>query len=189
LDKSKAKSMRCREIGLQFEGQCGAKNCITDVIGVEVGLRTVIEGADCRTGVTCVFPRGREMRNDPVHASVFVLNGNGEMTGTQIVADLGFLHGPLAITNTNQVGLVRDSIVEWLRSNTSQEPWSCPLVSETWDGRLNNIEANYLKQQHVFDALDAASRERVLNGNTGGGTGMVCFELKVISCAWRLMRD
>ena len=131
-----------------------------------------------RTGVTAIFPRGRD-DGDPVYAGWFSLNGNGEMTGTTWVEESGFLEGPIALTNTHSVGVVRDSIIAWsLKHDRLQQPWSLPVVAETWDGWLNDINGFHVKPEDVFSALDSARGGPVPEGNVGGGTGMVCYGFK-----------
>jgi len=178
---------RARDLGIPFDGTPGAFNAITDVKGVEVGHTTLISGegklevgkGPVRTGVTAIHPRGKTS-NDPVFAGWFSLNGNGEMTGTTWVEESGFLEGPVMITNTSSVGVVRDAVIAWqLRQfNKTMQPWGLPTVAETWDGWLNDISGFHVKQQHAFDALDNAKSGPVAEGNVGGGTGMVCFEFK-----------
>jgi len=178
---------RARDLGIPFDGTPGAFNAITDVKGVEVGHTTLISGegklevgkGPVRTGVTAIHPRGKTS-NDPVFAGWFSLNGNGEMTGTTWVEESGFLEGPVMITNTSSVGVVRDAVIAWqLRQfNKTMQPWGLPTVAETWDGWLNDISGFHVKQQHAFDALDNAKSGPIAEGNVGGGTGMVCFEFK-----------
>jgi L-aminopeptidase/D-esterase-like protein len=178
---------RARDLGVPFDGAPGAFNAITDVNGVEVGHTTLISGegklevgkGPVRTGVTAIHPRGKTS-NDPVFAGWFSLNGNGEMTGTTWVEESGFLEGPVMITNTSSVGVVRDAVIAWqLRQfNKTMQSWGLPVVAETWDGWLNDISGFHVKQQHAFDALDNAKSGPVAEGNVGGGTGMVCFEFK-----------
>ncbi len=178
---------RARDLGIPFDGEPGALNAITDVKGVEVGHTTLISGegklevgkGPVRTGVTAIHPRGKSS-NDPVFAGWFSLNGNGEMTGTTWIEESGFLEGPVMITNTSSVGVVRDAVIAWqLRQfSKTMQPWGLPIVAETWDGWLNDINGFHVKQQHVFDALDSARSGPVAEGNVGGGTGMVCFEFK-----------
>ncbi len=181
-----ASPVRARDLGVPFEGRPGPLNAITDVGGVEVGATTLIRGEGAlkegegpvRTGVTVILPRGRENR-DPVYAGWFSLNGNGEMTGTTWVEESGFLEGPVALTNTHSVGTVRDSIIAWqVKQKALKQPWSLPVVAETWDGYLNDINGFHVKQEDVFAALNAARSEAVAEGNTGGGTGMVCYGFK-----------
>jgi L-aminopeptidase/D-esterase-like protein len=177
---------RARDLGVPFEGTPGSLNAITDVAGVEVGLTTLIQGdgplvegkGPVRTGVTAILPRGKAS-NDPVMAGWFSLNGNGEMTGTTWVKESGFLEGPVFITNTHSVGVVRDASIAWgLKHGAMLQPWSLPVVAETWDGALNDINGFHVKPEHVFAALDGATRGAVQEGNVGGGTGMVCYQFK-----------
>ena len=176
---------RARDLGIPFEGKPGQLNAITDVDGVEVGHTTLIFGegklevgkGPVRTGVTAVLPRGKI--NDPVFAGWYTLNGNGEMTGTTWVEESGFLEGPVMITNTHSVGIVRDAVVEWQYKNDGRTiAWSLPVVAETWDGGLNDINGFHVTKEHVFSALDNASTGPVVEGNVGGGTGMVCHSFK-----------
>jgi L-aminopeptidase/D-esterase-like protein len=177
---------RARDLGVPFEGTPGSLNAITDVAGVEVGLTTLIQGdgplvegkGPVRTGVTAILPRGKAS-NDPVMAGWFSLNGNGEMTGTTWVKESGFLEGPVFITNTHSVGVVRDASIAWgLKHGAMLQPWSLPVVAETWDGALNDINGFHVKPEHVFAALDGATRGAVTEGNVGGGTGMICYQFK-----------
>lgn len=179
-------SPREHELGLPIGGMPGTLNAITDVAGVEVGQTTIIAGSGklvvgkgpVRTGVTVVFPRGRE-NSDPVFGAWFTLNGNGEMTGTTWLQEGGFLEGPIAITNTHSVGVVRDTIIQWevTRKNVLQ-PWWLPVVAETYDGDLNDINGFHVKPEHVLQALDGARAGKVAEGAVGGGTGMICFGFK-----------
>jgi D-aminopeptidase len=179
-------SIRARDLGVPFDGTPGPLNAITDVSGVEVGATTLIRGEGAlktgdgpvRTGVTVILPRGAK-DNDPVYAGWFSLNGNGEMTGTTWVEESGFLEGPVALTNTHSVGTVRDSMIAWeLKHSALKQPWSLPVVAETWDGWLNDINGFHVKPDDVFAALDSARGGAVAEGNTGGGTGMVCYGFK-----------
>ena len=179
-------AVRARDLGVPFDGQPGPANAITDVQGVEVGSTTIISGdgplkvgaGPIRTGVTVVLPRGKQS-SDPVYAGWFSQNGNGEMTGTTWIEESGFLEGPVAITNTHSVGLVRDAVIAWrLKHGKLQQPWSLPVVAETWDGWLNDINGFHVKQDIVFDALDNAHSGAIAEGNVGGGTGMVCYGFK-----------
>jgi D-aminopeptidase len=177
---------RARELGIPFDGVPGPLNAITDVAGVEVGLTTLISGdgplkvgsGPVRTGVTAILPRGKTSK-DQVFAGWFSLNGNGEMTGTTWIEEAGFLEGPILITNTHSVGLARDASIKWSveRGQTSQA-WSLPVVAETYDGFLNDINGFHVKPEHVFAALDGARSGRVAEGNVGGGTGMSCYGFK-----------
>jgi len=177
---------RARALGIPFDGNPGPLNAITDVKGVEVGHSTIIAGdgklqvgvGPVRTGVTAVLPRGKES-SDLVFAGWFSLNGNGEMTGTTWVEESGFLEGPVMITNTHSVGIVRDAVIAWrVRHGQTNQPWSLPVVAETWDGFLNDINGFHVKAEHAFEALDSARAGPVTEGNVGGGTGMICHEFK-----------
>jgi len=177
---------RARDLGVPFDGTPGPLNAITDVAGVEVGMTTIISGEGAlkvgtgpvRTGVTAILPRGKTSK-DQVFAGWFSLNGNGEMTGTTWIEEAGFLEGPVFITNTHSVGVVRDASIKWSRDHgrTAQE-WSLPVVAETWDGYLNDINGFHVKPEHVFSALDGARGGPVAEGNVGGGTGMRCYGFK-----------
>ena len=169
---------RARDLGIPFEGKTGEYNAITDVQGVTVGYSTLIEGESARTGVTIIHPRGQE-NHDPVFAAWFPFNGNGEMTGSAWVEEGGFLEGPIGITNTHSVGVVRDTIIQWQVEHSGIfQGWSCPLVTETADGWLNDINAFFVKPEHVLAALRSATSGPIAEGNVGGGTGMLCYEFK-----------
>ena len=168
---------RARDLGVPFDGTPGPLNAITDVAGVTVGHATIIRGNNVRTGVTAVFPRGAA-NGDPVFGGWFTLNGNGEMTGTTWLEESGFLAGPVMITNTHSVGVVRDAVIEWLVAKGFQFDWSLPVVAETWDGALNDINGFHVTKQHAFAALDSARGGAVREGNVGGGTGMICNGFK-----------
>jgi D-aminopeptidase len=178
---------RARALGVPFDGTPGPLDAITDVKGVEIGDTTLVRGegklivgkGPVRTGVTVIFPRGRADA-DPVYAGWFSQNGNGEMTGTTWVEESGFLEGPIGITNTHSVGLVRDSIIAWSvqSGRLAQQPWSLPVVAETWDGYLNDINGFHVQQSDVFSALSSARGGPVSEGDVGGGTGMVCYGFK-----------
>jgi D-aminopeptidase len=176
---------RARELGVPFEGTPGPLNAITDVAGVEVGHTTLIEGhgplvvgkGPVRTGVTAVLPRGKKNRHG-VFAGWFSLNGNGEMTGTTWIDEAGTLDGPIMITNTHSVGVVRDAVIEWLIRRDPKITWTLPVVTETYDGFLNDINGFHVKKEHAFAALDGAKTGRVAEGNVGGGTGMCVFRFK-----------
>ncbi len=169
---------RARDLGIPFEGTPATNNAITDVPGVTVGYATVIENESARTGVTIIHPRGQE-DHDPVFAAWFPFNGNGEMTGSAWVEEGGFLEGPIGITNTHSVGVVRDTIIQWqVEHSRIFQGWSCPLVTETADGWLNDINAFFVKPEHVLEALRNAKSGPVEEGNVGGGTGMLCYEFK-----------
>jgi L-aminopeptidase/D-esterase-like protein len=169
---------RARQLGIPFEGTPGQFNAITDIPGVEVGYSTLIEGDRVRTGVTIIHPRGKA-NHDPVFAGWFPLNGNGEMTGAHWLEEGGFLEGPVGLTNTHSVGVVRDAIIDWqVRNQALFQLWSCPVVTETADGWLNDMHGFHVKPEHVFAALDGAQGGPILEGNVGGGTGMICYEFK-----------
>ena len=176
---------RARELGLPFDGTPGALDAITDVPGVEVGHTTLISGSGklvvgkgpVRTGVTVIHPRGKG-NADPVFGAWFTLNGNGEMTGTTWLQESGILEGPVAITNTHSVGVVRDAILQWQVSRPNMQPWGLPVVAETWDGFLNDLNGFHVTPEHVRSALDGARGGAVPEGNVGGGTGMVCHGFK-----------
>ena len=182
-------STRARDLGIPFEGAPGPLNSITDVAGVEVGYRTLISGegklqvgvGPVRTGVTAIFPRGKAAV-DPVFAGWFTENGNGEMTGTTWVEESGFLYGPVMITNTHSVGVVRDTVIDWQLKHGTPIPledwWSLPVVGETWDGELNDINGFHVEPEDAIAAMQDAHSGPIAEGNVGGGTGMVCFEFK-----------
>ena len=176
---------RARDLGVPFDGTPGPLNAITDVAGVTVGHSTIIRGqgklvvgqGPVRTGVTAIFPRG-PTNGDPVFGGWFTLNGNGEMTGTTWLEESGFLAGPIMITNTHSVGVVRDAVIEWLVHKGFEFDWSLPVVAETWDGALNDINGFHLTKQDAFAALDSAHGGPVTEGSVGGGTGMICNQFK-----------
>jgi D-aminopeptidase len=180
---------RARDLGVPFDGAPGPNNSITDVRGVEVGHTTLISGegklevgkGPVRTGVTAIHPRGKT-NNDAVFAAWFTLNGNGEMTGTTWIEDSGFLDGPIMITNTHSVGVVRDAVIAWKIKHSSPDMegywWSLPVVAETWDGDLNDINGFHVKPEDAWHALDSAHTGPVEEGSVGGGTGMICNEFK-----------
>ncbi|MSR07790.1 MAG: S58 family peptidase [Gemmatimonadetes bacterium] len=172
---------RARDLGVPFDGTPGPLNAITDVAGIEVGYTTLIQGegrlvvgqGPVRTGVTAILPRGRDSF-DPVMAGFYAQNGNGEMTGTVWIEEAGELQGPVMITNTHSVGVVRDAVIEWQARKGRQFSWLLPVVAETYDGGLNDINGFHVKKEHVFAALDSARGGKVQEGNVGGGTGMGC---------------
>jgi L-aminopeptidase/D-esterase-like protein len=181
-----AEGPRARALGVPFDGTPGPLNAITDVAGVEVGHVTLVSGegklevgrGPVRTGVTAVHPRGKAS-TDPVFAGSFALNGNGEMTGLAWLQESGFLEGPIVLTNTHSVGIARDAVIAWqARRGPGAQPWGLPVVAETWDGWLNDINGFHVKDAHVFEALDSAQGGPVEEGGKGGGTGMVCYEFK-----------
>jgi L-aminopeptidase/D-esterase-like protein len=185
-----SKIIRARDLGIPFEGTPGKFNAITDVPGVEVGYATLISGegklevgnGPVRTGVTAILPRGHASLNDPVYAGFFSLNGNGEMTGTAWVDESGFLEGPIIITNTHSVGVARDAVIAWRVKHGAADKtgywWSLPVVAETWDGWLNDINGFHVKPADVWHALDSAHGGQLEEGSVGGGTGMICYEFK-----------
>ena len=184
--------IRARDLGIPFDGKPGKYNSITDVGSILVGHETIIEGegdlivgkGPIRTGVTSILPRG--MKYDPVFAGWYSLNGNGEMTGTTWVEESGFLEGPIMITNTHSVGIVRDAVIEWSYKNKFFKTlynikdlfWALPVVAETYDGSLNDINGFHVKKEHAFNALNNAKGGIISEGNVGGGTGMICHGFK-----------
>lgn len=181
---------RARDLGVPFDGTPGPLNAITDVAGVTVGHTTLISGegklvvgkGPIRTGVTAVFPRGKDSNDLGVFAGWWSLNGNGEMTGTTWVEESGILTGPVMITNTHSVGVVRDAVIQWTvahrKVGSDDDWWSLPVVAETWDGWLNDINGFHVKPEHVFHALDTSHAGPVEEGAVGGGTGMICNGFK-----------
>ena len=188
--QSSAAKPRARELGVPFDGAPGPLNAITDVKGVTVGHTTMISGdgklvvgkGPVRTGVTAVFPRGKDSNDTGVFAGWWSLNGNGEMTGTTWVEESGLLIGPVMITNTHSVGIVRDAVIQWTVAHRKVGPdddwWSLPVVAETWDGYLNDINGFHVKPEHVFEAIESSKGGPVEEGAVGGGTGMVCNGFK-----------
>ena len=184
------KAVRARDLGIPFEGTPGKFNAITDVPGVEVGYTTLISGegklevgkGPVRTGVSAILPRGHASLNDPVYAGFFSLNGNGEMTGTAWVDESGFLEGPIIMTNTHSVGVARDAVIAWRVNHGAADKtgywWSLPVVAETWDGWLNDINGFHVKPEDVWRALESAHGGALQEGSAGGGTGMICYEFK-----------
>ncbi|MDX1480650.1 MAG: P1 family peptidase [Woeseiaceae bacterium] len=177
---------RARDLGIPFEGNPGPLNAITDVAGVQVGHRTLVrdleDGKAIRTGVTAILPRGAATNTTPVFAGWFRLNGNGEMTGTTWVEESGFLEGPVMITNTHSVGAVHEGTIRWRLQQGAADAtgywWSLPVVAETYDGFLNDINGLHVRPEHAAEALQAASGGPVEEGAVGGGTGMICHEFK-----------
>jgi len=181
---------RARDLGIPFDGTPGKFNAITDVPGVEVGYTTLISGegklergkGPVRTGVTAILPRGLSEMNDSVFAGYFSLNGNGEMTGTAWVEESGFLEGPIVLTNTHSVGVARDAVIAWRLAHGGPDAegfaWSLPVVAETWDGWLNDVDGFHVKPEHVARAIETAHGGAIEEGSVGGGTGMICYEFK-----------
>ncbi len=198
-----AETVRARDLGIPFEGQPGPLNAITDISGLEVGHTTLISGegplvvgkGPIRTGVTAIFPLGK-VRMEGVAAGHFTFNGDGEMTGSRFIDEFGELHGPILLTNTLSIGAVSQAVIEWNRQNITLEDElysrGLPLVAETWDGFLNDIYGQHVKQVDVFAALNQASSGPVAEGNVGGGTGMTTFEFsggigtasRIVSTQW-----
>ena len=176
---------RARDLGIPFEGTPGRHNAITDVAGVEVGHTTLVSGdgplvqgkGPVRTGITAILPRGRAV-GVPVFAGWFSLNGNGEMTGTTWLEESGVLEGPVLITNTHSVGVARDATIQWMLQHRPDFRWALPVVAETYDGVLNDINGFHVTPAHVFAALDRARSGPVTEGAVGGGTGMLCNGFK-----------
>jgi len=185
-----AQTKRARDFGVPFDGNTGAFNAITDVPGVTVGQTTIIKGdgplikgeGPVRTGVTAILPRGQEF--DPVYASWYTLNGNGDMTGTHWITESGFLETPILITNTGSVGAVRDAAWQWMDRHHYYTPffkdywYAYPVVAETYDGVFNDINGQHVTKEDVFKALDSARTGKVQEGGVGGGTGMMCYNFK-----------
>ena len=181
---------RARDLGIPFDGTPGKFNAVTDVPGVEVGYTTLISGegklergkGPVRTGVTAILPRGLSEMNDSVFAGYFSLNGNGEMTGTTWVEESGFLEGPIVLTNTHSVGVARDAVIAWRLAHGGPDAegfaWSLPVVAETWDGWLNDVDGFHVKPEHVARAIETAHGGAIAEGSVGGGTGMICYEFK-----------
>ncbi len=172
--------MRARDLGIVVEGAPGPMNALTDVTGIEVGVSTIVEGDDIRTGVTAIHPRGRDDDGDPCAAGMFSLNGNGELTGSHWVAESGTMTGPVCLTNTNAVGTVHAAVVEWdtRRRSPGTDSWLLPIIGETWDGHLNAISRPTVTAEHVVAALDRARGGPMSEGSVGGGTGMICYGFK-----------
>lgn len=183
-------AQRARDAGIPFDGSPGKWNAITDVLGVTVGHSTLISGegplvkgeGPIRTGVTAILPRGKQFA--PVYANFYALNGNGELTGTHWIAESGFLETPILITNTGNVGIVRDAAWRWMDNNKYYAPfyknhwYGYPVVAETYDGMLNDINGQHVKELNVWQALDSAKSGPVEEGSVGGGTGMMCYNFK-----------
>lgn len=182
---AQAQQPRARDLDVPFEGTPGPLNAITDVAGVEVGHTTIVRGSGrlsvgqgpVRTGVTAILPRGRASTR-PVFGAWFTLNAAGEMTGTTWLEERGLIDGPVMITNTHSVGVVRDASVRWMVGNGWEADWHAPVVSETWDGALNDLNGFHVRQDHALAAIDGARPGPVAEGSVGGGTGMMCNDFK-----------
>ena len=173
--------MRGRDLGITIgTGRPGPQNAITDVGGVRVGHTTLMRGEDVRTGVTVLFPSADDPDTEPVFAGCHRLNGNGELTGLEWVRESGMLTSPVALTNTHSVGVVRDALISarLAREPAREDAWSLPVVGETWDGTLNDIDGMHVRPEHVVEAIEAAGQGPVAEGNVGGGTGMICHGFK-----------
>jgi D-aminopeptidase len=171
--------MRARELGIVVgSGEPGPANAITDVGGIRVGHTTLVEGDDVRTGVTVVFPHDGDPGVEPVFAGTHRLNGNGELTGLEWIRESGFLTTPVALTNTHSVGVVRDALVRYAVARAEGDFWSLPVVGETWDGVLNDVNGFHVRAEHVEAALDSAAGGEVAEGAVGGGTGTICHAFK-----------
>lgn len=175
---------RARELGLPFPGDPGPLNAITDVDGVAVGFKTLTDPSrDMRTGVTAIIPRLHEEEPMPVRAGHYALNGNGEMTGTHWINDAGYFTGPVCITNTHSVGMVHHAVTGWMIERhagyfDAEHAWAMPVVAETYDGVLNDINAQHVTAEDALEALNGADTGAVAEGSTGGGNGMICYEFK-----------
>jgi D-aminopeptidase len=174
---------RARDLGLDFPGIPGPFNALTDVPGVLIGYTTLIREPSVRTGVTAILPRGDDKTPKPVWAGQYSLNGNGEMTGTHWIHDGGYLVGPICITNTHSVGMVHHGATRWMLDHYQEafaqhHLWALPVVAETYDGVLNDINGQHVHTEHVLAALNSAAGGIPAEGNVGGGTGMICYEFK-----------
>lgn len=175
---------RARDLGLPFTGTPGPHNAITDIPGLAVGMTTLNEpNGQIRTGVTAILPRADARDLMPVWGGFYALNGNGEMTGTHWINDAGYFCGPICITNTHSVGMTQHAAVKWMirrycHQFTADHLWAMPVVAETYDGVLNDINGQHVSEAHVLAALDGAKGGTVAEGNVGGGTGMICYEFK-----------
>ncbi|OPC77479.1 aminopeptidase [Embleya scabrispora] len=171
---------RARALGIRLDGTPGPANALTDVPGVEIGYTTLVEGASVRTGVTALLPRGRTGVGLPCAAGRYALNGNGEMTGSSWLDETGSLAGPVLITNTHAVGPVHRGVIDWTVANRPDlaRQWLLPVVAETWDGYLNDINGPHVRPEHAIAAIDAAAAGPVEEGCVGGGTGMNCYGFK-----------
>lgn len=181
---NKSAKPRARELGLPFPGETGPHNALTDIPGVRVGFTTLIEpGRHIRTGVSAIIPRGGDTSPRPVWAGQYALNGNGEMTGTHWINDAGYFVGPICITNTHSVGMVHHGATRWMIDAYAdyfrdEHAWAMPVVAETYDGVLNDINGQHVDASHAIAALNNAATGPVAEGSTGGGAGMICYEFK-----------
>jgi D-aminopeptidase len=180
LTHTPAAKLRARGLGMPFGGVPGRWNALTDVPGLEVGMITLIEGESVRTGVTAIHPRGRGAPGDPCVAGFHSFNGNGEMTDVSWIRESGTMNGPICFTNTHAVGVAHQATIRWTRDRHPEvaEGWLLPVVGETYDGYLNDINAEHLTVEHVVAALDGAASGPVEEGSVGGGTGMNCYHYK-----------
>jgi D-aminopeptidase len=182
---------RARDLGLPFEGKPGIFNSITDVGGVAVGFKTIVEGegpvevgnGPIRTGVTAILPRGKRDKPSPIWAGQFNLNGNGEMTGTHWINEAGYFISPICITNTHSVGIAHHATVGWMINQykdffQEDHAWALPVIAETYDGFTNDICGRHIQENHVLSAIDSAATGFIREGNVGGGTGMLTYEFK-----------
>ncbi len=179
---------RARGLGIEFDGTPGPLNALTDVAGVEVGVTTLIDGdgplvvgrGPVRTGVTAILPRGRAGVGAPCAAGWYSLNGNGEMTGTTWIDEIGAFDLPVVLSNTHAIGACHTGVVRWVNTVAPRlaRLWLLPVCAETWDGYLNDINGEHVRPEHVEAALDAATGGPVAEGSVGGGTGMNCYEFK-----------
>ena len=183
--------LRARGAGVPFVGTPGPWNAITDVPGIEVGYCTLIEGSGplvvgqgpVRTGITAIFPHGRERANAGAYAGWFSMSGNGEMSGTAFIDERGRFDGPITITNTHSCGLARDVTAKWLFSRLrpgekNDQPFWLPVAAETHDGPLNDVNGHHVREEHVIAACEDARSGPIEEGSVGGGTGMRCYEFK-----------
>ena len=180
---------RARHYAIPFDGTPGPNNAITDVPGVEVGYTTLIEGdgplivgqGPVRTGITAILPRPRDQLATPVFAGLFSANGNGEMTGSHFIEEIGAFNFPITITNTHSCGLARDATIRWmnrLQPGVMEDAWGLPVAAETYDGFLSDINGFHVTDAHVMAAMDSAASGLIEEGSVGGGTGMIVFEFK-----------
>lgn len=178
--------LRARELGLPFPGKTGKNNAITDISGVLVGYKTLSKDdkiSPVRTGVTAILPRGYANNPQPVWAATYALNGNGEMTGTHWIQDGGYFCGPLMLTNTHSVGITHHAAVKWMIEHykttwSDNHLWAMPVVAETYDGVLNDINAMHVTEQDALDAISRAKTGKIDEGSVGGGTGMIAYGFK-----------